>query len=282
MKKIIKLVIVLFIGFLIFLTGQTVAEHINVRQKVRNFTKLGVLQNDISTDKIKFYKVSRETYYPNEYYRDAFYNNSLVDPGAEGDILLTQQAPYPTLPGIYEFVSFYFGGHAAYVGSDNIIYDIAGYPSAGETFLGVYFNGGKSTIVSDNYNYWLDSTYNKETEANYKYFGGYYRKEFFGIRVKGVTKEEVAEVTKFMKHLDEIKAQYNFQYIFNKKDRYYCTDMMERAYNSITNSDGKSKYNLNNDGVAVTVNDMLLSKDVYISFYVRTDKNNVKHIYYIG
>lgn len=281
MKRILKTAIILFIGFIIFLTGQTVAEHIKIRQKVRNFTKLGVLQEDISTDKIKFYKVSRETYCPDEYYRDAFYNGELTEPGAEGDIFLSQQAPYPTLPGIYEFVSFYFGGHAAYVGPDNIIYDIAGYPTVGETLLGVYFKGGKETVVSGSYNYWLDPTYTNESEGNYRYFGSYYRKEFFGIRVKGVSEEEVAEVTKFMEHLDEIKAQYNFQYIFNKKNRYYCTDMMERAYNSITNSDGNRKYNLNNDWVAVTVNDLLLSKDIYFSFYVKTDENDVKHIYYV-
>jgi hypothetical protein len=281
MKKIIKFIVVLFIGFLTFLTGQTMAEHIKIKQKVKNFTNLGILQDDISTDKIKFYKVSRETYYPNEYKRDAFYNNSLVDPGVEGDIMLTQQAPYPTLPGIYEFVTFYFGGHAAYIGPNNTVYDIAGYPSIGETFIGVYFKGGRDTVVSTSYNYWLEPTYNDEDDANYKYFGNYYRKEFFGIRIKGVTKEEVARVTEYMEHLDEIKAQYNFQYIFNKKDRYYCTDMVERAYNSITNSDGKPKYNLNNDWVVVTVNDLLLSNDTYLSFYVKTDKNDVKHIYYI-
>lgn len=282
MKRILKTAIILFIGFILFLTGQTIAEHMRIKQKVRDFTKLGILQEDISTDKIKYYKVSRETYYPNEYYREPFYNGLLIEPGAEGDIFLSQQAPYPTLPGIYEFVTFYFGGHAAYIGPNNIIYDIAGYPVADETALGVYFKGGRETVVSENYNYWLDPTYTGSDEGNYRYFGSYYRKEFFGIRIKGVTEEEVDEVTKFMKHLDEIKAQYNFQFIFNKENRYYCTDMVERGYNSITTSDGKRKYNLNNDWVVVTVNDLLLSKDTYISFYVRTDKNDVKHIYYIG
>lgn len=281
MKRILKLIVILFVGFLVFLTGQTLREHIMIKQEIKKFTKQGVLQEDISTDLIKYYKVSRETYYPDELMRDPFYNGDLESPGAEGDIFVTQQAPYPTLPGLYEFVTFYFGGHAAYIGADNIIYDIAGYPEVGETFLGVFFKGGKSTIVSDSYNYWLDPDFHRPDEGNYRHFGSYYRKEFFGFRVKGVTEEDINHTSAYMQHLVDIKAQYNFQYIINRKNRYYCTDMMERAYASITKSDGKPKYNLNNDGVAVTVNDLILSKDTYLSFYVKTDKDNVKHIYYI-
>ena len=35
MKKIIKFIVVLFIGLLTFLTGQTMAEHIKIKQKVK-------------------------------------------------------------------------------------------------------------------------------------------------------------------------------------------------------------------------------------------------------
>lgn len=282
MKRIIKLTTILFIGFLVFLTGQTAAEHLQIRREIKSFTNKGVLQTDISTDKIKYYKVSRETYYPNELIRPSFYNDQLDQPGSQGDIFLTQQAPYPTLPGLYEFVSFYFGGHAAYIGEDNIIYDIAGYPSADESWFKVFFKGGKYTTVSAGNNYWLNSEFWKPTEGNYRHFGSYYRKEYFGVRVKGATVDDINKVTNFMKHLADIEAQYNFQYIINRKNRYYCTDMMERGYASIKTDAGKPKYNLNNDGVAVTVNDIILSKDTYLSFYVKTDKNDVKHIYYIG
>ncbi len=281
MKRIFKLIAILFVGFLLFLTGQTVSEHIKIRQDIREFTKKAVLQTEISTDTIKYYKVSRETYYPNELYREPFYNGDLTQPGSAGDIFVTQQAPYPNWPGIYDIVTFYFGGHAAYVGEDNIIYDIAGYPEADESFLKVLFKGGRSTHVSDGYNYWLDANFYRPDEPHYRYFGSYYRSEYFGLRVKDVTNEDIDQVSAYMKHLADVKAQYNFLYILNNKNKYYCTDMMSRGYGSITNSDGKPKYNLNNDGVAVTINDLILSKHTYISFYVRTDRDGTKHIYYI-
>lgn len=282
MKKILKWVLILFIGFLTFLTGQTAAEHLKIRKEIKNFTSVAIYQEEMSTDEIKYYKVSRETYYPDELYREAFYNGRFDQPGAPGDILLTQSAPYPSLAGLYEVVTFYFGGHAAYMGEDNLIYDIAGYPTVNETFLEVFFKGGDATIVSSGYNYWLDKNYNNPSEANYRYFGSYYRKEFLGLRIKGVTAEDIEQTNDYMLHLEEIKAQYNFQYIIRRQNRYYCTDMMSRAYGSITISDGNKKYNLNQDGVAVTVNDLILSKDTYISFYVKTDSQDVKHIYFIG
>lgn len=271
----------MFIGFITFLTGQTAAEHVKIKQDIKAFTSLGVLQTDISTEKMNYYKVSRETYYPEELYKSPFYNGDLSNPGAVGDIFVTQQAPYPNWPGIYDIVTFYFGGHAAYVGEDNIIYDIAGYPDADESFLKVLFKGGRNTIVSSGSNYWLFPNFNRPDDPNYRYFGSYYRSEFFGLRVKGVTEEDINAVSAFMKHLADVEAQYNFLYIVNTANRYYCADMMSRGYGSITNSDGKIKYDLNNDGVAVTINDLILSKDTYISFYVRTDKDGTKHIYYI-
>jgi|LSQX01.3.fsa_nt_gb hypothetical protein len=281
MKRIIKKVLILFLGFLIFLTGQTAAETVKVKREIKSFMKKGVLQEDISTEEIKYYKVSRETYYPDEYYRDAFYDGDLQKAGAEGDLFVTRQAPIPDVPLVYDFVSFYFGGHAAYVGKDNILYDINGFPSGDETWLKVIFKGGVNTHISSTSNNWLNPNYRQPGEPSYKTFGSYYRKEWIGLRIKGINQEEIDQVSEFMVHLAEIEAQYNYAFIFFTKNKYYCTDMMSRAFATIINNDGKPKYNLNRDGVAVTVNDLILSKDTYISYYVWTDKNNVKHIYYI-
>lgn len=283
-KKIINVTLFLFLSFVIFLTGQTAAETIKVKREIKSFMNLGVYQPELSEDGvIKFYKVSRETYYPNEFERDAFFEGDLTKPGAPGDIFLTQQAPFPDYPGVYELITFYFGGHAAYFGEDNAIYETFGFPVGDESLLDVIINGGRESFAQiETDNYWLDPDYRSVDGYAYNKFGTFYRKEWIGVRVKGVTEEEISQVTTFMDNLIDIKAQYNHLFIFNTKNRYYCTDMMSRAYGTITNSNGESKYNLNQDGVVTTVNDIILSSDTYISYYVKTDKNNVRHVYYIG
>jgi len=277
----VKLILILFAGFLLFLTGQTAAEWVMVQQEIKDFTSKAVLREDISTDTIKYYQVSRETYYPDEFERSAFFNDNLKYPGAEGDILVTRQSPFANKPGVYDFVTFYFGGHAAYVGKDNQIYEISGIPSVGEGFFDVLINGTDSTTSSITTNYWLNPSFRNENDPTYNTFGTYYRKEFFGLQVKGITEEEINQVNNFMNHVVDIEAQYNFFFIFRTQDRYYCTDLISRGFNSITNSNGNQKFRLNSDLVATTVNDLILSKDTYISFYVKTDKNDVKHIYFI-
>ncbi len=284
LKKVIKFALIVFAGFLMFLTGQTVAETIKINYEIKKFKKKSEYEKEINIDgaTIKFYKVSRETYYPNELARDPFFDNDPLKPGAEGDIFVTRQAPIPEYPGFYEFVSFYFGGHAVYFGKNNDMYETFGFLTEGETLIGAIINGGETTYVQiEEDNYWLDSKYRREHEAAYYKFGSYYRSEWIGVRIKGIIIEEIEQMTAFMDILVEKEAQYNHLYIFNTKDRYYCTDMMSRGLGTITNSNGESKYNLNRDGIVTTVNDLILSGQAYISFYAYLDKNNVMHVYYI-
>lgn len=282
MRKIIKTVLVIFLGFLVFLTGQTVRETIEVRSKIKKFVSLGVFQDNISNDKIKYYKVSRETFRDIEVYdRPPFFDNDLLMPGAEGDVFVTLQSPFPGYPGINEFVSFFFGGHAGYISNNNKVIEITGIPSGDESFFKVFFKGSDSTVANETSNYWLNPNYRNESDDSYSYFGSFYRKEWIGLRVKNVSYEDVELVTDFMKDLVDRNVQYNFQFILNTRDRYYCTDMMSRSYESIINNNRLNNIDLNSDGVAVTVNDLILSKDTYIAYYIFTDKNNVKHVYYI-
>ena len=277
----VKTLLILFMGFLLFLTGQTAAEWVKVQQEIKTFTSKGVLREDISTDTSKYYQVSRETYYPDEFERSSFYNNDLKYPGAEGDILVTRQSPFANKPGIYDFVTFYFGGHAAYVGEDNTLYETSGMIGPGSNLFKTLFQGSDSTIASTSSNYWLNPNFRNDKDPTYNAFGTYYRKEFIGLRVKGITSDEIKEVNEFMNHVVDIEAQYNFFFVFRTQNRYYCTDLISRGFDTITYSNGNQKYNLNSDLVVTTVNDLILSDDTYISFYVRTDKNNVKHIYFI-
>lgn len=282
MKKIVRILICLTIGLLSFQIGLTLYENVSINQEIKKFKDKAILNESISTDKIKYYEVSRETYFPDEFEKGAFFDDDFLLPGAEGDIFVTQQAPFPYLPGIYQFVSFFFGGHAAYIGSNNDAYQTNGYLDSDEYLFKAIFKGGRKTHVHTIENYWLDPFFHDEKDQNYKKFGSYYRKEWIGLRVKGVTQEEIDSVTNIMKQLEQNKAQYNFLFTPFSKNKYYCTDLISKPFSTITKSNGSPKYNLNMDGFAVTVKDLIKSKDTYISFYVTTDRNDVKHIYYIN
>lgn len=279
-----KLVLYLIIGFFVFLTGQTMGEHVAINREIEAFKKKGVFQESISTDTVKYYKVSRETYYPNEIVRDPFFLGDLNRPGSSGDIFVTQQSPLVGYAGIHQFVSFFFGGHAAMLDENNKIFETVGIPDDDERLLDVMINGGRNThVVGGVYNYWLDNDYRSvsETDPSYVAYGTYYRNEWIGLRVKGATNDDIVGALDYLKDLEEKEAQYNFWFVLNTKNKYYCTDLVSRAYESLRTDEGDQKYKFNRDGIAVTVNDLVLSKNTYISYYVTT-KNNIKYVYYIA
>lgn len=285
MKRILKLFGFAVVGFFVFLTGQTIGEHIAINREIRQFVQRGVLDEVHSTDSIKYHKVSRETYYPNELIRAPFFNDNYLTPGDAGDIFVTQQSPLVGYPGVHGFVTFFFGGHAAVVDESNHIFETIGIPNEDEKLLDVMFNGGRNTHVMGGINnYWLDPIHRTvdNNDPSFRAFGTYYRNKWIGLRLKGITQADIDNTLLFLEDLDNRKVQYNFWFVLNTKDRYYCTDMVSRAFESLQTADGKQKYNLNRDLVAVTVNDLVLSKDTYISYYVTTDKKDVKHVYYIG
>lgn len=284
MKRILRITTVLIAGFFIFLFGQTLGEHIAIQREIGQFVRKGVLDEVNSTDTIKYYKVSRETYYPDELIRDPFFNNNYLKPGAAGDIFVTQQSPLVGYPGVHEFITFFFGGHAAVLDEQNRIYETIGIPDSDENLLDVIINGGRSTHVMGNItNYWLNPIYRDtdDLDPSYRAFGNYYRNEWIGLRINGVTQTDIDLALEYLEDKAQKESQYNFLFVLFTRNKYYCTDMVSRAYESIQADNGKQKYNLNRDVIAVTVNDLVLSKDTYISYYVTT-KNNVKHVYYIG
>ncbi len=284
MKQMLRTLLVLIAGFFIFLFGQTIGEHIAIKREIRQFVQRGVLDEVHSTDTIKYYKVSRETYYPNELIREPFFNDNYLKPGDAGDIFVTQQSPLVGYPGVHEFVTFFFGGHAAVIDENNEVYETIGIPEADEKLLDVIINGGRYThVTGGTSNYWLNPIYRStdDGDPSYRAYGNYYRNEWIGLRIKGITQEDIDVALDFLADKEEKKSQYNFLFILFTRNKYYCTDMVSRAYESIQTESGKQKYNLNRDVIAVTVNDLILSKNTYISYYVTT-RNNVKHVYYIG
>jgi hypothetical protein len=62
-------------------------------------------------------------------------------------------------------------------------------------------------------------------------------------------------------------------YVFDTVNKSYCSDIMYKAYRKVG-------INLNKDGFATTIYDLISSSDCYISYY-HVYKDDVKYIYYL-
>jgi hypothetical protein len=65
--------------------------------------------------------------------------------------------------------------------------------------------------------------------------------------------------------------------------KYYCTDLVSRAYqHALVDEKDQRNYSraLNDDGFITSVNDIILSRETYIAFYVEI-RDDIVHIYYL-
>ncbi|MFA5526370.1 MAG: YiiX/YebB-like N1pC/P60 family cysteine hydrolase, partial [Acholeplasmataceae bacterium] len=140
-----------------------------------------------------------------------------------------------------------------------------------------------SATVSNSYtNYWMNPVYRSESDPEFPYYGTRYRNEFIGIRVKGITLEQIDGAVDYAQ--DKVgKNLYNFLFFLDMKYKYYCTDLVSRAYQSVMVEEDKQRsYSraLNDDRFITSVNDIILSDETYIIFYVEVI-DDIWHIYYL-
>ena len=240
-----NLIIFVVLGAIITACVQNTEKIVYVEQ----FKQKGVLQEDISTDNIKYYLVESDEE------KQAFIpNSSNAYPGVSGDILVSTQATLIN-PFISDFISFFVGGHAALCLEDYKDFEVSSneYNSVEATGL----NEGENPSEILDRNYWA-------TTSSFT--------EVIGLRVK-MTEEEKKLV--LSDAISQVGDNYNFSFIFDTTNRKYCTDIVANSFRKI----GK---NLNKDEFATTVYDLIVSSDTYISYYHYFDQNNVKHIYYLG
>lgn len=279
MKKVFSVLLLIIIGAIFYSFGIAVYENAKVDKMINEFKSQGILNEEKSTDKRKYYEVESKIELDETTYIE--YNGEFFM-GNIGDILVTRESPFPELIGIHQFVSYNFGGHAAMVIGENELMEIAGFPAEGENILQYVFH-------KIEYDEEGNSNHNFEgavlhTASNYfirKYSNGtYYRNKSIGLRVKSTAAERRMAVD----HINELKRKnviYNYMFWLDTKEKYYCTDLMSRSYQSILDENGKSKYTLNDDGFITSVNDLILSKDTMISTYFEVDKNGIEHVYYL-
>jgi hypothetical protein len=294
-KKVIAFIFLALFGGAVFSLGYTIYENIHVNYAINAFKDRATFESEVEFESRpgvfqtrRYYVVSRETSYELFDQRSVF-NSDRRYLGQKGDIFVTQDSPFPHVFGIHQFISYYYGGHAAIHDGENRFIEAVGFPDADESLLEIMFVRGdkphdySTTISRNSTNYWLLKGYTRETDPQYPYYGDYYRNDFVGLRVKYATDEIIDGAVNYAVEQYENRAIYNFLFFLNMKYKYYCTDLVSRAYQSVmVEPERQRSYAraLNDDGFITSVNDMILSRETYITFYVEII-DNVLHIYYL-
>ena len=294
-KTLIKGFILLLIAAGIFTIGKAVTKDILVKSEINNFKDRAVFSHEESFEynsgvfqTRRYYKVPRETSYEKNDERSAFYDDSKKYLGQAGDIFLAQKSPFPGKFFVHNFVSYYFGGHAAIKNDNNQFIEAVGFPDDDETLLDIIRHPGDEphnfsvTLNKTTSNYWLHPRYRSTTSQEYPYFGTYYRKEFIGVRVKDISLDQIDGAIEFAD--DKVgESLYNFLFFLDMKYKYYCTDLVSRAYQHVmVEPEDQRQYSeaLNDDGFITSVNDIILSDETYLIFYVEVI-DEVVHIYHL-
>ena len=169
-------------------------------------------------------------------------NNPIL--GNTGDIFLMPQSRMDYVPLFAEFVSYLFGGHAGVVIDDGLYLVEAMGGSPGENFV-------------------------------YEQSSDLYTEErtVIGMRVDATLAEREQAALNAQNLVDQL---YNYFFIFNTKNSYYCTDLCSRVY-------GKEfgmNYVKDTNGFHVSLQDLFRSKDTYITF-VKYKVDGKTYIYYL-
>jgi hypothetical protein len=293
--RVLRVLLVLVLMGILYSFGVAVSENVRSKRMIEDFKARGTFEYEETIQyhpgvfqTRKYYRVSRETSYELEDTRSVFYDSSRKFLGQKGDIFATHDSPFANLPLIHLFISYYFGGHAAINNGNNRFIEAVGFPDEDETLLDIILHPGNIphdlsvTVSRSGSNYWLNPTYRTEFDKEYPYYGTRYRNNFVGLRVKGITDEQLDGVVAYAQ--DKVdQALYNFLFFLNMEYKYYCTDLVSRAYQSVMVEPSKQRnYSraLNDDRFITSVNDLMLSKQTYMIFYVEFI-DEVAHIYYL-
>ena len=176
--------ILLFIFIIFILNG--IVENILIERKINNFKHEATLVSYDVENGIKYYCVSRETSNPSLNVIDG--TNYI---GSKGDILIRQSSPYPEIPVFHQLMTFFIGGHAAYVVDSKRTIEINGK--------------------------------NSDNKVNYYNNTWFSKKECIGVRLKDTL--IIDDVTENIEN--KIGEKYNYTFFLDSG--YYCTDLMSKS-----------------------------------------------------
>ena len=264
MKKYFKIILFFLTSIIIFIVigATTVAGVKNIIKEIRisNFkNKCNKLSEDEISSIDNINKLSGKACfyrYKSDEGKKAFSinNRGEILPGDCGDILVSTDVSMAG-PLIDGFVSFYAGGHAAFITGEYEDHDIT-LDGVNETIEASGMRSDDNPCIIGDLSYWNDED---------KPFS-----EVIGLRVKCSDEERKIALSYASSILGDL---YNYSFLFNTVDKSYCSDLISKAYNRVG-------YNLNKDGLATTIYDLIASQDCYI-FYYHKYIDGIKHVYYM-
>lgn len=252
MRKILKYAFFVITSILIFVFGSFAinagTEQVIINSKISSFKKLGVLQEDISTNRIKYYKVSLENEEPGY-----IMQGKNMIPGNYCDIV-TAKATFMFNEFMSAFKNFNVGGHAAIVTApyaDSKI-RINKYDSIEATGM----EEGENVATISNRDYWNDLEIFNEVIC-------------YRAHLTEEQKDDIMSAS--CGHLGD---PYNYSFTFDTLNKSYCSDLVSKSFS-------KAGIDLNKDGYWTTVWDIMVCPDLYITYYHYTE-DNIKYVYYVG
>lgn len=303
-KRFLKVILILILGGIVYSFAFSTYENIKVNQQLNDFKSRAIESEmyekemdytHLSTNKQhirRYWPVPRETSHEEDG-KNVFKDSTRNTIGKKGDIFVTRQSPFPSIPVLHQFMTYYYGGHAA-IYDGTYFLEATGYPDDLNEFVKIVTNKGddpdhglSTTANRKSFQYWTTPA------ADNPYQDIYYRETFVGLRIKDIDDELIDGMVDSANEKIDNNRLYNFLFFLNMKYKYYCTDLVSRSYeesyrrvkdnNPEYRSKGYAK-NLNDDGFITSVNDLILSKETYIHLYfeleVYEDKV-IENFYYL-
>ena len=242
-KKTFRVILLIILLFLISILVVSFSKSSKTDRKIKDFTSRAVYVETIGDT--EYYKVIKDKDFEDGTNVLTSHTDKYI--GSTGDIYITS-TDFTSFFVTKFFIRLLRSGHAGIVAQDDAL----------KTY----------EIVGNNKNNKIDVYDNDWSEL--KNFN-----EYVVLRVKGVKTEEKE---KLANHLESIKGcKYNYFFFLTPKNRYYCTDLVSRAYKDSLDIE-ISKENI------VTGANMISSDNTYIIYYKKEVKNSdIRYqVYYLS
>lgn len=252
MRKIVKTILFYISTILIFIVigwmANTITQHIISDIRIENFKKRGVLQEDISSSTLKFYKI--ETGEDLGYIKVG----NTIYPGNKGDVLVAKKSNIG-VPVAEELITFFAGGHAALVVDNYKDYSVS--TTITDIIEATGMNDGDNYSQTNNRAYWTNKEIYEEV-----------------IVVRGNDMDEKKKDEVISNCFSLLGDPYNYSFTFDIVNKSYCSDLISKSFKSVG-------IDFNKNGFWTTIYDLLVSSDCHISYY-HYYKDGIKYIYYVG
>ena len=261
LTKIFINTILVIIGLAIIFTVNGYYEKVIINSQIDSFKdRAEYIGEDPYRENVHYYKVPKKYDYEDTSRNTFDVNTRIV--GSKTDVIITNRNPMRGVDILDPMVGFlannFFVGHSSMNTTDD-----------GKRMIEVIGNSGtpENNTVVETYNDWIST----EDRLGSKSVSPI----IIGMRIKDTTEEQRDKMVEYA--YDQIGKGYNYTFIFNRANTFYCTDLVSRAAKH-------AGLHINYDHFSTTGNDMIISKNTYIFFLRETvivNGEKIFNVYYL-